>query len=133
MGRTPPVVSHDPDLFDTLADGPHGHQASLDAGLAFINTLEHQRRREREHLPAIEPALRWLRAHLLLHQDVMQELIAGFDLDPVAGERALARIHRVRAAMRDLADATVERRPPDPRHLDRINRALRTPYPYVLV
>ncbi|MFN8619219.1 MAG: CGNR zinc finger domain-containing protein [Chloroflexota bacterium] len=133
MVRTPPVVSHDPDLADTLAEGPHGHQASLAVGLAFVNTLEHHRRRTREHLPAIDTALRWLRSHLLLHQDVMQELIRGFQADPSAAEKALARIHRVRAAMRELADATVERRPPDPRHLDRINRALRTPYTYVLV
>jgi predicted RNA-binding Zn ribbon-like protein len=133
MGRTPLVVSHDPDLVEPPAEGPHGHQASLAVGLAFVNTLDIQRRRTREHLPTIDVALRWLRAHLLLHQDVMLELIAGFRHDPAAGERALARIHRVRTAMRELADATVERRPPDPRHLDRINRALRTPYTYVLV
>jgi len=102
-------------------------------GLAFVNTLEHHRRRTREHLPGIDVALRWLRGHLLLHKDVMQDLIAGFAVDPAGGEKALARIHRVRAAMRELADATVERRPPDARHLDRINRALRTPYTYVLV
>jgi predicted RNA-binding Zn ribbon-like protein len=132
--RTPTTdATWDPDLDEPVVEGPHGHQASLSDGLAFLNTLEVERGRVREHLTGIEVALRWLRRRRLMHLDAMQAGIATFRADPEAGDRALARIRRVRAAMRELADATVERRPPDPRHLDRINRALRTPYTYVLV
>ena len=63
----------------------------------------------------------------------MQERVRALRADPETADKVLARIRRVRAAMRELADATVERRPPEPRHLDRINRTLRTPYTYVLV
>ena len=127
------MVSQDPDLAELQPEGPHGHQASLAVGLAFVNTLEVDRGRAREHLPTAESALRWLRSHSLMHQDSMQERVKALRADPDTGEKVLARIRRVRAAMRELADATVERRTPDARHLDRINRTLRTPYTYALV
>jgi len=127
------VVSQDPDLAEPQPEEPHGHQASLAVGLAFVNTLEVDRGRCTEHLPSAESALRWLRSHSLLHQDSMESGVAAFGADPDLADRTLARIRRVRAAMRELADATVQRRPPEARHLDRINRALRTPYAYVLV
>lgn len=133
MGRSADITTWDPDLDEPVLEGPHGHQASLSDGLAFVNTLEIERGRIVEHLPDAGAALRWLRRRRLMHDDAMRSGLAAFEADPIAAERALGRIHRVRAAMRELAEATVERRLPDPRHLDRINRALRTPYPYVLV
>lgn len=127
------LIRQDPDLAEPQPEAPHGHQASLSVGLAFVNTLEVARGRTIEHLPTAGDALHWLRAHALLHQDVLDAGLRAYDAEPAAADRALGRIHRVRAAMRELADATMERRPPDPRHLDRINRALRTPYSYILV
>ena len=127
------MVSQDPDLAEPQPEGPHGHQASLAVGLAFVNTLEVDRGRSTDHLATAEAALRWLRSHSLMHQDSMEAGVAAFRADADLADRTLARIRRVRAAMRELADATVERRPPEARHLDRINRALRTPYTYVLV
>ena len=133
MGPLSDVVSQDPDLADPLPEKPHGHQVALSVGLAFVNTLKSDRGRVTEHLATIDVALRWLRGHLLLHQETMDADLAEFAADPASAEKALGRIHRVRAAMRELVDATVERRPPDGRHLDRINRSLRTPYTYILV
>src|SRR5687768_14316792 len=124
MGRTSLVVSQDPDLAEPQPEAPHGHQASFAVGLAFVNTLETDRGRTIEHLPTVQAALRWLRSHSLMHQDAMELAVLTLGADAVAGDRVLGRIHRVRAAMRELADATVERRPPEPRHLDRVNRAL---------
>jgi predicted RNA-binding Zn ribbon-like protein len=86
-----------------------------------------------EHLPTLDVALRWLHAHLLLHRDALERELARQAADPRAAEKVLSRIRTVRAAMRELADATVERRPPDQRQLDEVNRALRIPYTYELI
>ena len=45
----------------------------------------------------------------------------------------VGRVRRVRDAMRELADAAVERRPADKRQVDEVNRALRTHYVTYLV
>ena len=47
--------------------------------------------------------------------------------------KTLERVRRTRAAMRELVDASVERRSPGKEQLAEINRALRTHYVYVLV
>ena len=111
----------------------HGHQATLEDGLAFINTLELARSGPTDHLPTVDAALRWFHEQSLFHTQALERELARLAADPVAAARVLARIRRVRAALRELADATVERRPPDQRQLDVVNRALRTPYTYALV
>jgi predicted RNA-binding Zn ribbon-like protein len=113
--------------------GSHGHQASLETGLDFCNTLEHDRGGAVEHLPTADVALAWLMDHDLMHRDALEHESRRFAEDPATGERALARIRRVRGAMRELVDATVEARPPDLNHLREVNRALRTHYIYELV
>lgn len=112
---------------------PHGHQADLQDGLDFVNTLGTRRGEPIDRIPTPDVALRWLEEHGLLHDETLDRLLAGFESDPEAGARALGRIGRVRAAMRELIDATVERRPPDGNALGCVNRALRTPYTYELV
>jgi len=115
------------------SQGEHGHQATLDDGLDFINTLEHERGRSVEHLASMPAALEWLKGHDLLHEEAHDQLEEHFGQDEEGSQRALLRVHRVRAAMRELADASVERRTPEGRALDRVNRILRTPYSYYLV
>jgi predicted RNA-binding Zn ribbon-like protein len=112
---------------------PHGHQVDLDVGLDFVNTLKYARGVPVDRLDSLETALRWFLEHDLFHRDMLRTELARLDADPEAAERALARIRRVRAAMRELADAAVESRPPGQRQLDEVNRALRTPYSYYLV
>jgi len=111
----------------------HGHEAALDDGLAFVNTLAFDRGAALEQLPGVDDALHWLHDHELLHTDSMVALRHQFANDQEAADKRLARVHRVRAAMRELVDAAVERRPPEARALERINRVLRTPYTYELV
>lgn len=113
--------------------GQHGHQATLEDGLDFVNTLERERGRSADHLASIGAALEWLREHDLLHVEAHDELVERFGNDEEAARRVLARVHRVRSAMRELVDASVERRPPEGLALERINRILRTPYSYYLV
>jgi predicted RNA-binding Zn ribbon-like protein len=116
-----------------LGAAPHSHQVVLDDGLEFINTLEHERTGDVEHLASLPAALDWLHAHELLHDDSLQRLLERHASDPPAAQRSMAKIRRVRTAMRGLVDATVERRPPQRRQLAEVNRALRTPFTYVLV
>jgi predicted RNA-binding Zn ribbon-like protein len=111
---------------------PHSHQPTLEDGLAFVNTLEYDRMPQ-EHLGSISVALRWFHEHGLMHTDALHAQERHLTSDPVAGERALARIRRVRASIRELVDAAVERRAPVRSHLDVVNQALRTPYIYQLV
>ncbi len=112
---------------------PHGHQASLKDGLSFVNTLEFVRGSVREHLPTLEAALAWLFDHELLHRESRDELAARLATEPAAEARTLRRITRVRAAMRELLVASVERRPPTERALGEVNRALRVHYVTYLV
>src|SRR5262245_3449121 len=71
---------------------PHGHQASLKDGLAFVNTLESDRGQVNEHLPTLDAALVWLFEHELLHRQMREELLARLADDPAAQDRVLRRI-----------------------------------------
>jgi predicted RNA-binding Zn ribbon-like protein len=112
---------------------PHGHQVDLETGLDFVNTLEYEHGQPVEHLTTYATALHWFRGHDLLHADMYEAELARDAADPGSGERTLARIRRLRAAMRELTDAAVEQRSPAQRDLDEINRALRTHYTYYLI
>jgi predicted RNA-binding Zn ribbon-like protein len=111
----------------------HGHQASIEQGLDFVNTLEFSRTGPTEHLDTIDAALRWLYDHELMHGDALESARFRFANDEASGERALSRLRRVRGALRDLVDAAVEGRSPGATSLEVVNRALRTPYIYQLV
>jgi predicted RNA-binding Zn ribbon-like protein len=113
--------------------GHHGHQAPLEVGLDFINTLENERAGTIDHIPTPADVLRWLREHDLLHQEMLDSLIERVDADPAYAEQVMRRLRRVRAGLRELVDATVEQRPADPTALRDVNRALRTQYVYELV
>jgi predicted RNA-binding Zn ribbon-like protein len=113
--------------------GHHGHQAPLEVGLDFINTLENERAGTVDHLPTAAEALRWFRAHDLLHQQMLDDLLAKSSADPAFAEQVLKRLRRVRGGLRELVDAKVEHRPADPVALRDVNRALRTQYVIELV
>lgn len=112
---------------------PHGHQASLKDGLAFVNTLEFDRGRVIERLPDVATALVWFHDHGLLHAETLAGEAERLIGDEGAAERTLKRTHRVRGAIRELLVATVERRPPGTRELDEMNKALRFHYVTYLV
>ena len=118
---------------DHASHAEHGHQATLEDGLDFVNTLEHERGHSQDHLSSMAAALDWLGQHDLMHEEAHRELVDRFSDDEEGAQRVLARVHRVRAAMRELVDASVARRPPEGRALERINRILRAPYSYYLV
>ena len=116
----------------THGDGRHGHQASLEDALDFVNTLEYERGVPAERLPDVPSAVNWLQEHELLHREMVEPLLARY-VDDDADSPVLQRIRRVRGALRELLDATVERRPPEAAALREVNRALRAPYIIELV
>jgi len=117
---------------ETQDEGRHGHQASLADGLDFVNTLSYDKDVTNEHLTDAPTAVSWLQSHALLHQEMADAILADAK-DADGEERLLARIRRVRAALRELLDAAVERRPPQNSALKEVNRALRAPYVIELV
>jgi predicted RNA-binding Zn ribbon-like protein len=94
----------------------HYHDVQLDDTFDFVNTLEFDANEgfPNEHLPTAERAVEWFATRGLIHAETFE-----------ASDRDLERIHAVRAALREVADAVVEHRPPKRGALDRVNRALR--------
>jgi predicted RNA-binding Zn ribbon-like protein len=112
-------------------EGRHGHQASLGDALDFINTLEYDKGEPYEHLTDVATTVQWLQRHELLHKEMVSDLIERYEHeDP---QPALLRVRKVRAALRELLDATVEARQPQSSALREVNRALRAPYLIELV
>ncbi len=95
----------------------HRHEASLESSLDFINTLEHSRAADVEHLPDAGTAADWLTGHGLVHLSDAERALR----DPAA----LERLRRVRAAMRELVEAAVEGRAAEGAAVAEVNRALR--------
>ena len=113
--------------------GRHGHQASLQDALDFVNTLEYSKGLPEEHMPDLQTAVPWLQEHALLHREMVESLLARYRDDPEGSERVMQRIRRSRTAVRELLDAAVESRPPESGALKEVNRALRAQYVYELV
>jgi predicted RNA-binding Zn ribbon-like protein len=109
-----------------------GHLASVQTGLDFVNTLE-LGLVPVDELDSPKTALGWLCAHGLMHSEAREGLIHQYESSPGAGWEMLARLHRVREAMRGILEAAAAQRAPDAADLAEINRALRTHYIYELV
>ena len=109
-----------------------GHLASVQTGLNFVNTLDLWPT-PHDHLDTPQVALDWLVDNDLLHREARTELLHQYEDSPGAGRAMLARLRRVRGAMRSVLEATAAHRSPDPTDLAEINRTLRTHYIYELV
>jgi predicted RNA-binding Zn ribbon-like protein len=111
----------------------HSHLASLEDGLEFINTLDMEKGQPVDQLATPRDALGWFYQHLLLHRDMLRRELRHLNESPEAAARTMRKIRRVRAAMRELIEASVEHRAADLNQLAEVNRALRTHYIYELV
>lgn len=104
--------------------GDHAHDVSLEDTFDFLNTddLDHGSRIER--LPTLDAALEWFVARGVIHgegADGVRQIASGA---ADVATRDLQRIYAVRAALREVADAIVEERPPGTGALETVNRAL---------
>ena len=121
-----------------------GHLARLEDGLDFVNTLHFSGSHKHadgnalkgpthDHLRTPTDALDWLVRHDLLHAATRDALVERYRLSPAEGDHVLARLRRLRQAMRAILETTVDSRPPSLGDLSELNRAMRTHYVYELV
>jgi predicted RNA-binding Zn ribbon-like protein len=105
-------------------DRGHAHDVSLDDTFDFLNTDDTENGFPLERLPTLDSALEWFVDRSVIHLEGADRIRVQSDADPVAAERDLARIHAVRGALWEVADALAEHRPPKTGALDTVNRAL---------
>ena len=102
----------------------HAHDVDLEDTFDFLNTDDTDNGFPLEKLPTLDSALAFFVDRGVIHAEGAQRLGHQTDQDPGAAARDLARIHAVRAALREVSDAIVEHRPPQAGALDTVNRAL---------
>lgn len=109
---------------DRSATRGHAHEVTLDDTFDFLNTDDIENGSRIERLPTLDAALDWFVGRGVIHgegADRVRLLAAGA---PDLAARDLLRIYAARGALREVADAIVEERPPRPGALDTVNRAL---------
>jgi predicted RNA-binding Zn ribbon-like protein len=111
---------------------PPYHYVSVDTALEFIDTIETEKGVMVDRFTSTADAIDWLREHGLLHEPVQAEVEALRRPGP-EGDRALARIRRVREALREIITASVEGRPAAERAIDLVNRVMLERQRFILV
>src|SRR5689334_3055064 len=104
--------------------GHHAHEVRIEDTFDFLNTDDLDDGSPVEKLPTLGDALTWFVDRGVIHGEGADRIRLQADLDPATADRDLARIRGVRSALREVADAIVEHRPPLPGSLDTVNRAL---------
>jgi len=104
--------------------GGHAHDVSLDDTLDFLNTDDTDDGFPAERLPSLDAALDWFVTRGVIHGEGADGVRRQAEADTLRGERELARVHGVRGALREVAQAVVDHRPPAPSALETVNRAL---------
>jgi predicted RNA-binding Zn ribbon-like protein len=102
----------------------HAHQVRLEDTFDFLNTDDLENGFPLDRLPTLGDALSWFVERGVIHGEGADRLRNQAVTNPMAADRDLARIHAVRGALREVADAIVEHRPPRAGSLDTVNRAL---------
>ncbi len=110
--------------FQTPPRGHHAHDVSLDDTFDFLNTDDLENGSRLERLPSLDHALDWFVGRGVIHDEGADRIRSQAATAPAAVARDLTRIYAVRAALRDVADAIAEERPPRAGALDTVNRAL---------
>jgi len=105
-------------------DPNHAHDVSLEGTFDFLNTDDLENGFPLDRLPTLDSALAWFVERGVIHYEGAERWRTQASAEPSAGADELARIHQVRAALREVAESIVEQRAPDPAALDTVNRAL---------
>ena len=108
----------------SIATRGHAHNVRLEDTLDFLNTDDTENGFPLEKLPSIDVALGWFVERGVIHHEGADRLRTQAAVDPAFAARDLVRVHAVRGALREVAVAIVEHRPPQPGALDTVNRAL---------
>jgi predicted RNA-binding Zn ribbon-like protein len=102
----------------------HAHDVSLDDTFDFLNTDDTENGFPLDRLPTLDSALEWLVDRGVIHLEGADRVRSQAESDPVSSARDLTRIHAVRGALWEVADALADHRPPKPGALATVNRAL---------
>ena len=111
---------------------PPYHYVSVETALEFIDTIETEKGLPVDRFTSTTVAIDWLRDHGLLHEPIEAE-VEALRLPGPASDRALTRIRRVRAALREIVTASVEGRPAAERAIDAVNRVMLARQRFILV
>jgi predicted RNA-binding Zn ribbon-like protein len=111
----------------------HTHDVAIDDALDFIDTLELEHGEPFDHFVQPADMADWLRERGLLHDPSLDPAVARLLEPGPAATRALARVRQVRAALREVVDASVEGRPPASSAMQIVNQAMRSHQRLVLV
>jgi predicted RNA-binding Zn ribbon-like protein len=102
----------------------HAHDVRLDDTFDFLNTDDAEGGAPLERMPTLRAALDFFVERGVIHLEGADRLDAEVRSNPAAAVRDLDRIHAVRTALREVAEAIVEQRAPRGGALDTVNRAL---------
>ncbi len=108
----------------TAADGGHAHDVDVETTFDFLNTLDRDDGFLVEKLPSLDLALGWFADRGLIHREGSERARKHAAAHPRVAARDLERVHQVRGALREVADAVVEHRAPRQDAIDEVNRAL---------
>jgi predicted RNA-binding Zn ribbon-like protein len=111
----------------------HTHDVDIDDALDFIDTLELEHGEPFDHFVQPADMVSWLHERGLLHDASLDPDVARLTKPGPGASRALDRVRRVRAALRELVDATVQGRPPAGGAVEIVNQAMRAHQRLVLV
>jgi predicted RNA-binding Zn ribbon-like protein len=102
----------------------HAHDVRLDDTFDFLNTDDRENGFPLERLPTLGDVLAWFVERGVIHAEGADRIRGASGERPDVAARDLARVHRLRAALREVADSIVEQRAPRDGALDTVNRAL---------
>ena len=103
----------------------HDHEVPLEEAFDFLNTYELESGSWVEHLSTLDDAFNWIGARDVIHKALLEAARRKAASDQEAAERVLAKIRRVRDAVRKVAYAVAENRPASTSALNEVNRALK--------
>jgi predicted RNA-binding Zn ribbon-like protein len=102
----------------------HAHDVDLDDTFDFLNTDDTDNGFPLEKLPTLDSALAFFVDRGVIHVEGATRVRERAATGDGVMERDLARVHHVRSALREVAQAISEQRAPDAGSLETINRAL---------
>jgi predicted RNA-binding Zn ribbon-like protein len=103
---------------DPIAEVP------IEVALEFVNTLEHSRDHDTEHLANGDSLVAWLATHGLLDAIEAARVAQAYATRRTTGERALEDARTLRRALRSLIDSHVHDTVPSPEEVAVVNRWL---------
>jgi predicted RNA-binding Zn ribbon-like protein len=103
----------------------HQHEVEVEEAFDFMNTYELESGAPVDHFTTLDVALDWLATRHVVHESLLEAERKRVADEPDAAARVLARIKRVRDALRNVAYAVAEDRSPSTSALSEVNRALR--------